>query len=352
MSTTLPAPEAQVSSVPQPTPGDHVLQLANGYIASMSIYIAAKLGIADLLANGPKSVSELAAASGSHEDRLYRVLRALASVGVFTEIAPKHFALTPAGATLRRNGPDSVYPMALWMADPFHFRVHAELLHTVKTGEITFDHVYGKPIFEYLAEDRAEAEVFDNAMTWFSDMVVPAVLEAYDFSGIGTLLDVAGGRGALMRGILNKYPQMHGMVIDQEHVIEAAKQVPENKALGDRCQFTAADFFAAVPSNADAIIMKSIIHDWDDEPAVRILKNCRMALANKPNAKVLLVEAALMPGNDPHLGKFLDLEMMVFPGGRERTHEEFRKLLTAAGLRMNRVVPTKSPFSVVEGLLA
>jgi len=350
MSTTLPAPE--VKAPQQPTPGDHVLQLATGYIASMSIYIVAKLGIADLLAEGPKPVSELAAASGSHEDRLYRVLRTLASVGVFSEVEPRRFALTPAGAALRTGTPDSVHPMALWMTDPFHFRVHAELLHTVRTGEITFDHVYGKPIFEYLPEDREESEIFDNAMTWFSDMVVPAVLEAYDFSAIGTLLDVAGGRGALMRGILNKYPQMRGIVIDLEHVIEAAKQVPANQALGERCQFQAADFFAAVPTKADAIIMKSIIHDWDDEPAVKILKNCRKALAGKANAKILLVEAVLMPGNEPHLGKFIDLEMMVFPGGRERTEEEFRRLFAAAGLRLNRVVPTKAPLWVVEGVVA
>jgi hypothetical protein len=350
MSATLPAP--QVKTPQQPTPADHVLQLATGYIASISIYIVAKLGIADLLAGGPKPVSELADASGAHEDRLYRVLRTLASVGVFSEVAPRQFALTPAGATLRRNTKDSVYPMALWMADPFHFKVYAELLHTVKTGEITFDHVYGKPIFEYLPGDREESEIFDNAMTWFSGMVVPAVLEAYDFSRIGMLLDVAGGRGALMRGILSRYPQMRGMVIDLEHVIEAAKKVEENKALGDRCQFMAADFFASVPANADAIIMKHIIHDWDDEPAVKILRNCRKALAGKPNAKILLVEAVLTPGDEPHFAKFIDVEMMVYPGGRERTEEEFRKLFAAAGMRLNRVVPTKAPLWVVEGVLA
>lgn len=350
MSTTLPAPEVQAPH--QPTPGEHILQLATGYIASTSIYIAAKLGIADLLAGGPKPVSELAAASGSHEDRLYRVLRTLASVGVFTEVAPRQFALTPAGAVLQTGTPDSIHPMALWISDPFHFRVYAEMLHTVKTGEITFDHVYGKPVFEYLPQDREESDIFDHAMTWFSNWVVPAVLEAYDFSGIRTLLDVAGGRGALMRGILKKYPQMKGMVVDLEHVIEAAKQDPENKALGDRCRFQPADFFAAVPNDADAIIMKSIIHDWDDEPAVRIMKNCRKALAGKPNAKVLLVEAVLAPGNDPHMGKFLDVEMMALPGGRERTEEEFRKLLAAAGWRLNRVVPSKSPLCVVEGVPA
>jgi len=350
MSAATSAVQEQVSK--QPTPADHVLQLATGYIASMSIYVVAKLGIADLLAGGPKPVSELATASGAHEDRLYRVLRTLASVGLFSETSPRRFALNPAGSTLRRDTPDSVHPMALWMADPFHFRVYAELMHTVKTGDITFDHVYGKPVFEYLPGDREESEIFDNAMTWFSDMVVPAVLEAYDFSGIGTLLDVAGGRGALMRGILKRYPQMRGMVVDMEHVIEAAKQVEENKALGHRCNFMAADFFASVPASADAIIMKHIIHDWDDEPALKILKNCRTALAGKPNAKVLLVEAVISQDNEPHLAKFIDVEMMVYPGGRERTEEEFRELFAAAGLRLNRAVPTKSPLWVLEAVLA
>ncbi|HEX7288574.1 MAG TPA: methyltransferase [Candidatus Angelobacter sp.] len=350
MSTTPPAPEAQTPH--QPTPGEHILQLATGYIASISIYIAANLGIADLLAGGPKPVSDLAAATGSHEDRLYRVLRALASVGVFAEVAPRQFALTPAGAALRTGTQDSIHPMALWISDPFHFRVYAELLHTVKTGEITFDHIYGKPVFEYMPQNREESDVFEHAMTWFSNWVVPTVLEAYDFSGVETLLDVAGGRGALIRGILKKYPQMKGMAVDLEHVIEAAKQYPENKALGDRCRFQPADFFAAVPNDADAIIMKSIIHDWDDEPAVKILKNCRKALAGKTNAKVLLVEAVLTPGNDPHLGKLLDLEMMAMPGGRERTEQEFRKLLAAAGWSLTRVVPTKSPLCVVEGVPA
>lgn len=352
MSTVVPAPEVQVSSVQQPTPAEHILKLATGYMASAAIYIAAKLKIADLLASGPRSISELAVSTGTHEDRLYRILRTLASVGVFSEVAPRCFALTPAGEALRTGTKDSAYAMALWLTDPLHLRVFSELMHTVKTGEITFDHVYGKSAWEYLHEDPQEAEIFDHAMTWFSGAVVPAVLEAYDFSGIPTLMDVAGGRGALMRAILKQYPEMRGIVIDLERVMQAAKQEPENQALGNRCEFLAADFFAEVPTDADAIIMKSIIHDWDDEQAVRILKNCREALHGKSNAKILLVEAVLNPGDEPHLGKFIDIEMMAFPGGRERTEAEFRSLLSQAGLRLNRVVHTKSPLCVVESIAA
>lgn len=352
MSSAVSGAEAQSASVQKPTPAEHILQLATGYIASTAIYIVAKLKIADLLASGPRAVSDLARVTGAHEDRLYRLLRTLASLGVFNEVTPRHFSLTPAGAALDTSRKDSVHPMALWLSDPFHLRIFSELMHTVKTGEITFDHVYGKPIFEYLPEDPQEAEIFDNAMTWLSDWIVPAVLEAYDFSGIGTLMDVAGGRGALLRAILGRYPQMRGIVIDLAHVIKAAKQLPENKAVEDRCQFLVADFFAEVPTDADAIIMKSIIHDWDDESAVRILKNCRTALAGKPNAKILLVDAVIAPGNQPHLAKFIDIEMMVLPGGRERTEEEFRRIFTAAGLRLNRIIKTKSPLCVIEAMPA
>ena len=242
--------------------------------------------------------------------------------------------------------------MALWISSPFHFQTYSELLHSVKTGEITFDHIHGKPVFKYLPEQPELSELFNNAMTCMSEMVTPALLEAYDFTGIHTLMDVAGGHGALLRAVMNKHPEMRGVLIDMEHVIEGAKQVPENLALAHRCEFRSADFFAEVPTGADAIIMKHIIHDWDDEKAVLILRNCRRALAGKPNAKIVLVESVLPAGNEPHLGKFIDLEMFVFPGGRERTEDEFRKLFAEAGLRLTRVVPMKSPLWAVEGVPA
>jgi O-methyltransferase domain len=345
--TTIPSNADQ-----QRNAAEHIMQLATGYMASISIHIVARLGIADLLKDGPKDISALAAATSANEDRLYRVLRALASVGVFTEIGARRFALTPAAETLRSDVRGSIRPMAIWIGDPLHFRVYREMMHTVKTGTPTFDHVMGKPVFEYFPTDPAESEIFNSAMTCFSEMVTPAVLEAYDFSGIGTLMDVAGGHGALMRTILAKYPSMRGIVIDLEHVVEGAKQMPENHAMANRCEFLCADFFAAVPANADAIIMKHIIHDWDDAEAVTILRNCRKALAGKLGAKVLLVESVITPDNAPQLGKFIDLEMMAFPGGRERTEDEFRRLFAAAGLKLARIVPTNAPLWVVEGVPA
>lgn len=336
----------------QPNPVEHIMQLATGYIASISIHIVAKLGIADLLKDGPKSTADLAGATHTQEDRLYRVLRALASVGVFTEVGDRSFALTPAAETLRSDVPGSIRAMAIWIGDPMHLRVYAEMMHSVQTGSLTFDRVYGKPVFEYFPGDPGQSEVFNNAMTCFSSMVIPTVLEAYDFSGINTLMDVAGGHGAMLRAILQQYPSMRGIVTDLDHVVQGAKQVPENQAVAHRCEFLCADFFSEVPSHADAIIMKHIIHDWDDDKAIMILQNCRKALAGKKNARVLLVESVIPTGNAPNLGKFIDLEMMTFPGGRERTEEEFRKLLAAAGLRLNRIVPTKAPLWVVEAVLA
>jgi len=342
----------EVSAPSQPSPADHILQLSTGYMTSMCLYSAAKLGIPDLLSDGPKPVSVLASLAQCHEDRLYRVLRALVSAGVFEEVAPRKFGLNPAADTMRSDAEGSTLPLVLWMADPFHFRNYAELLHTVKTGEITFDHIYGKPIFDYFPEDTEEAGTFHDAMTMLSNMVVPAVLKSYDFSGIGTLLDVAGGHGAVLCAILERYPQMRGMLFDMDTVVDGARKNIAQHGLSDRCDVTSGDFFKSVPEGADAIIMKHIIHDWDDEKAVLILQNCRKALSGKKGATILLVESVIPAGNEPHLGKFIDIEMMVFPGGRERTEEEFRQLLSSAGLRLNRVVPTEAPLWVVEAVIA
>jgi hypothetical protein len=353
MSTAhVAAPSLHDQAPHQPSPAELVLQQSIGYMSSMCLYTAAKLGIADLLASGPKPVSVLASLGQCHEDRLYRVLRALASTGIFKEVAPRQFALTPLSESMRSDAPESTLPLILWMADPLHFRNYAELPHTVKTGEITFDHIYGKPVFDYLPTDKEEAESFHNAMTTLSNMVIPAVLDAYDFSGIGTLLDVAGGHGGVLCAILKRYPHMRGMLFDLESVVEGARKNIAQHGLTDRCSVVSGDFFKAVPEGADAIVMKHIIHDWDDEQALLILKNCRKALAGKKNARILLVESVIPADNQPHLGKFIDIEMMVFPGGRERSEEEFRQLFSKAGLRLNRVVPTKAPLWVVEAVIS
>ena len=323
-----------------------IFQLGTGYIASSALHVAVKLTIADRLADGPRTTGALAADTGVQEDALYRVLRVLASVGVFEETAPRTFALTPAGEQLQTSRPGSLHAMALWMTDPFHFRTYAEIMHSVKTGQPAADKVVGKPVFDYLADNRELSDVFNDAMTAFSRQAAPAALNAYDFSGIEVLVDVAGGHGEVLMSVLRAYPQMRGILFDIGHVIAGAEPRIAAAGLSDRCQTVTGDFFTEVPAG-DAYIMKHIIHDWDDARAERILKNIHTAMTTR-DGRLILLETVIQPGNQPDLGKLIDLEMLLMPGGRERTAEEFSALLVRGGFALSRIVPTESALSVIE----
>ncbi len=338
-SASLTPPETAASQL--------LFQLSTGHFVASAIQVVVRLGIADRIADCTRTSAELAKATNVHEDALYRVLRALASVGLFDEIAPRCFALTAAGQLLRPGFPGSMYDMALWVTSPFHFRVYGEMMHSVRTGQPAVEKVAGLPIFEYLPRDPELSEIFNNAMTTFSDVVIPAALEAYDFSGIDLLVDVAGGHGAVLTAILRKYPRMHGVLFDLEHVIGGAIPRIEAAGIADRCGLEAGDFFKAVTCGGDAYIMKHIIHDWDDDRALLILRNIRTAMGGK-RGRVILLESVIPPGNTPDLGKIIDLEMLLMPGGRERTAEEFRALFSRAGFEVTRIVPTESPLSVIE----
>jgi len=337
------------ATVQQPHPSEVIVQSAIGYMPSACLRVATRMQVADRLAGGPRSVKDLAAAAHANEDALYRVLRALASIGVFQETAPRTFANTPPSDYLRADHPESVRDLVLWMSDKFHFDVYGHFDHSVETGETCVEQAVHAPVFEYFAkpENQAESEVFNNAMTTFSARVIPAVLETYDFSGIGTLCDVAGGHGYVLTAILEKYPPVCGILFDLEHVVAGARPRIEALGLGGRCQTLSGDFFKEVPA-ADAYVMKHIIHDWDDARALTILRNCQKHLAARGRGKVILLEAVLAPGNEPHLGKWIDIEMLAMPGGRERTEEDFRQLFARAGLRLTRVVPNPSPLAVIE----
>jgi hypothetical protein len=323
-----------------------IFQLGAGYIASSALQVALKLTIADRLAPGPRTSAALAAETGVREDALYRVLRLLASVGLFQETEPRTFALTHAAELLRSGEPGSMHPMMLWMTHPFHFRAYAETMYSVKTGEPAADVVTGKPVFEYLASEPELSAIFNDAMTAFSSSVAPAALKVYDFAGIDVLVDVAGGHGQVLMSVLRAYPAMRGILFDVEHVIAGAKPRIAAAGLNARCETATGDFFVAVPAG-DAYIMKHIIHDWDDERAISILKNIRAAMTNR-NGRLILLEAVIQPGNQPDLMKFIDLEMLLLPGGRERTADEFAALFSQAGFSLSRVVPTESPLSVIE----
>lgn len=346
-----PASTSQVSQkAAQPTnPAEPVMQAAFAYMTSVCLNAAVELGVADLLKSGPRPVAELAHETKTNEDALYRTLRLLASVGIFTETAPRIFANTPASDTLRKDAPNSTYAMARFAGDPFHFRVYAEYLYSVRTGRPCVDVVMGKPVFDYFASDPHEQEIFNAAMVSISAQVVPAALAAYDFSGIRLLVDVAGGHGSVICPILQKYPELRGILTDLPHVLETATQCICDHGVQERLQRIPCDFFKSVPAGGDAYLMKNIIHDWDDEKCLIILGNIAAAMG-ATKGKVILLETVMVAGNTPHFAKFLDIEMLAMPGGRERTEAEYAALFDRAGFRLTRVVPTQSPMSVVEAV--
>ena len=335
----------------KPPPPAVMLNLIIGYWVSRLIYVAAKLELADRLKDGPRSVEELATAAGVQPPALYRVLRALASVGVFAETKGRRFKLTLLAATLRTGVPGSMRAFAMMIVENYWFDAWNQLLHGIKAGEIPFVKAHGVPPFEYLEQHPEDLQVFGESMTSLSGTENPAIAAGYKFSGLRTLVDVAGGHGSLLATILKANPKLRGVLFDQPSVIARAgkDQHVTAKGIADRCTLEAGDFFESVPKGGDAYIMKYILHDWDDERSVKILANCRTAMNGK--GKVLVVDNVIPPGNDPGWGRLLDINMLII-GGRERTKEEFAAIFGEAGLKLTRVVPTKCPLSIVEGVRA
>jgi hypothetical protein len=342
MSST-PSPQ------PVPDPVQHVFQLGLGFMYSAAIRSVMELKIPDRLASSPKPVSELARTAHANEDALYRVMRALATTGVFAEIAPRTFANSPASDALRADHPANAHATIYWMTNRLHLESYAHFIHSVKTGQPCIEKSHGMPCFEYFPTDKESNDEFNNAMTSLSAMVIPAVLETYDFSGLGTLCDVAGGHGFVLTSILQKHNDLKGILFDLDHVLVGGKQRIESTGLASRCAAVSGDFFKSVPS-ADSYVMKHIIHDWDDEKALTILRNIHKAM--RGNGKVILIESVIPAGSEPSLGKWIDLEMLALPGGKERTEQEYRDLLTRAGFKLTRVVPNNSPLWVIEAVKA
>ncbi len=325
-------------------------QMITGSLGSQAIYVAAKLGIADLLARGPRDIDYLAQAADADAPSLYRVMRALSSFGVFEERADRVFCLTPTAELLKSSSPRSLRDLAIFMGEDWHWRVWGRTLYSVRTGKAAWEQEHGQDVFPYFATNPEAARIFDRAMTSLSNLAIDAVVQSYDFSDIETLVDVAGGHGRLLSAILNANPTLKGVLFDQSHVIEGAMESERIIALRGRCELVDGDFFQTVPAGADAYIMKHIIHDWDDERALRILRNIKNVM--KANGRVLLVESVITDRNQHDFGKLLDIEMLVSPGGKERTAEEYADLFDRAGLRLTRIVPTQSPYSVIEAVLA
>jgi len=321
-------------------------QMTGGWI-TQAIYVASELGIADLLAEGPRTADELAQRTKTHSGALYRVLRALASVGIFSEDSDRRFSLTPPAEYLLTDRPDSLRAFGIMLGAEF-YQSWGNLLHSVQTGEQGFQKRYGVPFFQYMTEHPDRHSIYDTAMMVHGIAETEPMLDAYDFSAFGTVVDVGGGNGRMLAAILERHPSIEGILFDLPAVAERSRSIISDLGLSDRCRVVGGDFFSSVPA-ADAYVLRHVIHDWDDQEAVTILRNCRDAM--NPGGRILLVETVIPSLNEPCFGKWLDL-MMLIVGGRERTQEQYRRLFRQAGLTLSRIVPTAHEVSVIEGVRA
>jgi C-methyltransferase len=332
-------------------PYEVLFQMVIGKWISQALGTIVEIGVPDQLAKGARRCSDIAREAGVSEDGLYRLLRALASVGLFIESADRQFKLTGMGQLLRGDHPESLAGYARFTAHDSTWRPWGQLGYSVKTGMPAFDHVFNASIFEHLSRNPEVAAVFDGAMTSISATEARATSDAYNFKGVQTLMDVAGGHGLMLATVLRRHKTMRGVLFDLPHVAAGAAATFARAGITGRVRIESGDFFKELPSGADAIIMKHILHDWDDDSATRILQACHRALG--PLGKVLIVDPVVPPDNAPHYGKLLDLEMLVLtPRGRERTKAEFARLLRSAGFRLSRVIATHGPLSIVEAVKA
>ena len=323
-----------------------MLQIISGFWISRAVYVIGKLGIPDLLQSGPKTAEELAAATKTHAPSLFRILRALVSVGVLSSREGGRFGQTPLSETLVTDAPGSLRWFAVSELGQEHYPAWGNLMHSVQTGEIAFDNFFGVDIWKYFNQNPEDAAVFNNSMSSVTAHTNEAIISLYDFSQFGTIVDVGGGHGGLITSILQKNPQVKGILYDAAEVIEGARPKIEAAGLADRVETVAGDFFKSVPAGGDAYVMKWIIHDWDDEKSNTILKNCRSQMP--ANGKLILVDSVVPETNEPHFSKFIDLNMLVMTGGKERTEKEFAQLLADAGFKLLRVIPTDLPTSIIE----
>lgn len=333
------------------SPAGHLLTLITSYWISQAIYVAAELGIADLLGKRGRPVAELAHATNSNPDALYRLLRSLSAAGVFAEAAPREFVLTPMGALLKRDMPGNLRDFSRFQGDGWHWRSWGALGESVKNGRPAqlLSGADGDPsanCFDYLASQPQSAAIFNAAMTGYTAQVHAAVAESYDFSDARMVMDVGGGQGALLALLLDQYPALRGLLFDRESVVMGARQTLADFGVVDRVELIGGDFFTALPRGVDVTLLCAVIHDWDDERAAAILRNVVEAMS--PDGCVLVVENVIPEGNEAHPGKLIDLEMLLMTGGRERTRREFEVLLGVAGLRIERVLPTAVSISIIE----
>jgi alkyl hydroperoxide reductase subunit AhpC/ubiquinone/menaquinone biosynthesis C-methylase UbiE len=338
---------AQPQSKP---PHAQLIEMGTGHWISRIIYVAAKLGLADRLADGPKSADELAGPTGTYAPSLHRLMRTLAHLGLMNEGSGQRFSLTPLGEALKKDAPGSAYPTILTLASEWCANGFGELLYSVQTGKSGVEKYLGMPIFDWFGQNPEMASLFSQTMVGFHGAEPAAVAAAYDFSGLKTIVDVGGATGNLLTTILGSAPGARGILYDLPHVAREASALIQSRGLTDRVTIEGGSFFERVPAGADAYMLSHVIHDWSEEQCLTILGHCRRAM--NPGGRLLLIEMVLPTGNAPHPGKVLDMMMLVGPGGQERTEQEYGKLLEKAGFRLTRVVPTESAVSVIEAVPA
>jgi SAM-dependent methyltransferase len=343
--------EPSTGSIAEAAPAATMRALIGVFRVSRLLHVAASLGLADLLRDAPRTSEELATTTGTHAPSLARALRALVAIGVLAQDAQGRYGLTPLGATLRSDLPGSLRAWALFALGEENHRVWGELLHSVRTGETAFEHVYGMSVWEYRTRNPEHARLFDAAMAALMAGVDTALAAAYPFSSVRRVVDVGGGDGTLLITLLRAHPKLEGVLFDLPHVAKNARRRIEEAGLAERCAIVAGDVFASVPSGGDCYLLARVIHDWDDERAVAILRNCCRAMTEQ--GRLLLLEriypAWLEPSPALHAAAMTDLTMLVATGGRERTEAEYRGLLAAAGIDEMTVIPTGSGLSVLEG---
>lgn len=334
---------SEATEIPPPA---QMFQMVTGAWTAQAIGVAAELGVADVLGDGPRAVEEIAAAVDADAPTLYRLLRALADRGVFSELDGRRFALTELGRTLRADVPGSMRAWAVMLARPFHLAAWSGLTGSVRTGEPAFDRVHGQGAFEYLAANPEDGRILNDAMTAASAGAIAPAVAAYDFGAYGKVVDVGGGQGALIAAILAAYPEVQGVLFDLPNVIADAGGPLAAAGVAARCDLAGGDFFTEMPSGGDAYVLSNVLHDWDDDRCEKILASCRGAMT--PGGRLLLVEAVLPDGPEPNEAKWVDLEMLVMGSGRQRTEGEYRDLFARTGFTLTRVIRTGAPFDLVE----
>jgi len=319
-------------------PAVQLFEIATGFMKSQAIYVATKLRIANMLKEGPKNVEELASLTGVHCQSLYRLLRSLASIGIFVQIEEKTFDLTPMASALLDDNPMSLRPFILTLGDESWWKSWGQLDYSVETGKPALNHLFNMNYDEYLEKNPEFSRTFQHCLTNMAKVNNPAILASYDFSGFSKIIDIGGGQGSLLFEIIKANPSATGVLFDLPHVFETIDNLDES--IQNRFELISGDFFKKIPSGGDVYILKQIIHDWNEKKSINILQNCHKAMSG--NGRLLVIDAVIEPGNQPNVSKFFDLHMLVTSdGGKERTESEFRTLFEKAGFELTKIIKTK-----------